>query len=123
MSKSYFTKFLPVEGEIKEGDKYSFGNRILTMTKEIIEKEKSYLDMSDEELDNLDITEGRRIKHKLFLCSRDVKIEDYLKEANVYIIHNGSEPPLKVIGEILTPEILENQEFTEKETEYLTIGK
>lgn len=29
----------------------------------------------------------------------------------------------KVIGEILTPGIVENQEFTEKETEYLTIGK
>lgn len=97
----YFAKYLPVEGEIKEGDKYLFANRILSMTKEIIEKERSYLDMSDEELSNMDIREGRRIKVKLFLCSRD--------------------NPNK-IQEILTIGIKEGQEFTEKQKDFLTLG-
>ena len=97
----YFTKYLPVEGEIKEGDKYLFANRILSMTKEIIEKERSYLDMSDEELSNMDIREGRRIKVKLFLCSRDNP---------------------KQAQEILTEGIKEGQEFSEQEKNYLTLS-
>jgi hypothetical protein len=68
---------------------------------------------------------------KLFLCSRDIQVgdtityrgkeytvtEDSLKTARV------NTETYKVIGEILTPNIKEEQEFTKKEIEYLTIGE
>jgi hypothetical protein len=131
MSKKFFAKYSAVEGEIKEGDLYlqnlvgiGFINEIRTYTGGKLE--------------------ARDKKVKLFLCSRDIEVGDK------YFLENGSSkeytaemsdwtidgkivptpswsiwsmPIFKIIGEILTPGIVENQEFTEKETEYLTIGK
>ena len=150
MSK-YFTKFLPVEGEIKEGDKF--------------------LDHTDNLIKDAHIPEIYNNPHvpyfdgykkvKLFLCSRDIQIGDKVKSFNypeqyegelvnlrtskklvgakdhseIYHLADIQYPNdshcitaaisnfFKVIGEILTPGIVENQEFTEDEVKSLTITK
>ncbi len=57
MKLLYFAKWLPVEGEIKEGDMYLFGNKVFKAG-----NDKRY---------------GRGLKKmKLFLCSRDIKLYD-----------------------------------------------
>lgn len=92
------------------------------------------------------------IDNKMMLCTRDIKVGDTCKFlhptnphpehlANNYKIldlHHSTYKPyevrtdngygpkegyFKVIGEILTQGIKEGQEFTEKEIEFLTIGK
>jgi len=98
MSKLYFAKYRPVEGEIKEGETgISINNATYT------------------HFNHLGKNYGKPAR--LFLCSRDIKPEDYLKEGNVHIYHDSSEPPFKVIGEI-SPEatwIKENMEFDERD--------
>lgn len=84
-----------------------------------------------------------RIIGKLFLCSRDIQIGDKFQQnpasfpayistcvgkRDGFIICDedrkwAEETVFKVVGEILTPKITENQEFTEKEIEFLTIGE
>lgn len=64
--KKYFAKYLPVEGEIKEGDTviHKVTNDIGTVTK--VSDEGKY---QDEEV----------IKVKLFLCSKDIQVDDVVK--------------------------------------------
>jgi hypothetical protein len=59
MNKSYFTKYLPCEGEIKEGD------RAITARGEIFVATK----------ENNDPIYGDKLL-KLYLCSRDIKVGD-----------------------------------------------
>jgi hypothetical protein len=139
-----FAKYLPVEGEIKEGDYWQHPKG------PIFPWTKAY--------ERGPISSGLGKKVKLFLCSRDIKVGDTFKIdypsidshledrvcTEVYnpnkVMNTGEKLPLmyminatgahlnhgecfKVIGEILTPNIKEGQKFTEKQIDYLTIGK
>ena len=120
MSKKYFTKYLPVEGEIKEGDKYScphkghgidLGNGIPHKPKTII---CTY--------PHSGYTCKDCYKIKFFLCSRDIEPGDqvYSDFDNGYlgIAKKKSEGfNFKMIGEI-SPEatwVKEGDEFDEGE--------
>ena len=63
MSKKYFTAYLPVEGEIKEGDKYS--------SEGYNEPKTASADWSKSTCSFYDV-----YKVKLFLCSRDIQVGD-----------------------------------------------
>ncbi|MFA9239427.1 MAG: hypothetical protein ACEQSQ_05995 [Candidatus Paceibacteria bacterium] len=113
--KPYFAKRLPIEGEIKKDDWFQRPDGVIKQAHKDFEPIKGLT------------------KVKLFLCSRDIQVGDRYKSprfagANEFIDceRYASEPmegSFKVIGEILTPGIIENQEFTEKEAEFLTIGE
>jgi hypothetical protein len=119
----YFAKYLPVEGEIEEGDVFQSGTFISSPV------DKGYLkEMKKRPNDFPNLT-----KVKLFLCSRDIQVGDTITHSksgaqlkvNAHVIPSQSAyiDWFKVIGEILTDGIKEGQEFTEKEVEYLTIGE
>lgn len=103
--KQYFTKYLPVEGEIKEGDivtcmgytgiytSFEFGKGFRLQ----FPNGKANLFPEDE----LSEEDYKHQKVKLFLCSRDNS--EYAQE-------------------ILTEGIKEGQEFTEFEKDLLTLG-
>lgn len=127
--KKYFAKWLPVEGEIKEGDKVRHNGKIVTALKKEGEGDTWKTDGFPTYGSNLQ-------KVKLFLCSRDIQVGDtYFWEGNKYIcdstIHLGAlmaienVHPLdryKVIGEI-SPEatwVTEGMEFDENEVEITT---
>ena len=126
--KKYFAKYLPVEGEIKEGDKakekYSINPKIVNVIAVNV--------------DGLVNCEGQDLwyapealqKVKLFLCSRDIAVGDkvyeeladgtygeefeWTEEINKY---NSTDCVFKVIGEI-SPEatwVKEGDEFDEDE--------
>lgn len=119
MSKPYFTKYLPVEGEIKPDDdfKHSIKDGIHTNT------------------DITSINHPDYQKVKLFLCSRDIKVGDkqiHLPSGEIIsTIHDeidlelctvgfksiGLQPVFKVIGEISpdTTWVKEGDEFDEDE--------
>lgn len=71
-TKTYFAKYLPVEGEMKEGGKYitNCGN-VYNADKESIEAHKE-----------LEKSQGKKVINdyfkpvKLFLCSRDIQVGD-----------------------------------------------
>ena len=66
MNKPYFIKWLTVEGEIKEGDHYSFEGRINLCKGSILpELEKLY---------DRKMVEYQKVK--LFLCSRKIEVGD-----------------------------------------------
>lgn len=120
--KTYFTKYLPVEGEIKDGERgWSINNALYTHYEYL---GKSY---------------GKPVK--LFLCSRDIQDHDnciYMGkykgvvtrsihgksiwvltdgEGNHHIYADDLDNLIKVIGEISSGAIWvkENQEFEEEE--------
>lgn len=131
-NKPFFTKYIAVEGEIKEGDKFIWLNEVFTATP---------LTMKMGQADR---------PVKLFLCSRDIQVGDYIctnpdstcqsefrftGEPATECINCGAKlvkKEYKVIGEI-SPEatwVKEGDEFDEyrwiwepgedMETEYLT---
>ena len=122
MQKKYFTKYLPVEGEIKEGDRYFRDGSLV-----IIAARKSDIEYCN---NNPSIE-----KVKLFLCSRDIQVGDkYLEHTQinpdryqefVFTLDDkldGFEPEnsFKVIGEV-SPEaiwVTEGMEFDEEELYY-----
>lgn len=144
----YFAKYLPVEGEnVQIGTKVkyllAFG-AIGTVTR--IDGDRAYTDEGTDINGEFSISASKDPKYlieiishnKLFLCSRDIQVGDkvmgLLLDKSGYKEHtltNSNEEvklaiesgDFKVIGEILTPGIIENQEFTEKEIEFLTIGE
>lgn len=110
-NKPFFTKYIAVEGEIKDGQvimsrdgSRSINNNIKDISPEMRTKANS-----------LGYKAG-----SLFLCSRDILPEDYANEnVQVHIYHDGSEPPFKVIGEV-SPEVTwvtEGMTFSEEEIE------
>lgn len=145
--KKYFTKYLPVEGEPKEGDITLLAGEIAPYNKIV----PIGLKAANSQL--------KYQKVKLFLCSRDIQVGDKVKSFNypeqyegelvnlrtskklvgakdhseIYHLADIQYPNdshcitaaisnfFKVIGEILTPGIVENQEFTEDEIKLLTI--
>lgn len=62
----YFTKYLPVTGEVKEGDTFFFKNSTLPHIKNSLLEIKYPLSRDDDP----------KILVKLFLCSRDIQIGD-----------------------------------------------
>ena len=117
--KKYFAKYLPVEGEIKDGDYYHWA---VTNT---IQKFKAL----SERKPSSDCT-----KMKLYLCSRDIQVDDeyyneefeFTKYPNKSIAGSQTEfvgvnGSYKTIGEI-SPEaawVKEGDEFDEDEIMYL----
>ncbi len=122
--KTYFAKYLPVEGEIKEGDLYI-----------------SHFHKQPAVMDKINIWSFPLQKVKLFLCSRDIQVGDkvitpyptnseniinennlqYFKELTIIPLNKVSNEGVwlgayKVVGEI-SPETLsyvkEGQEFDE----------
>lgn len=105
--KNYFCKFLPVEGEIKEGDYWTHSGlrpkKIVDIDKKVNLKEhpelktkRDYLKLRDAKL------------CKLFLCSRDIKVGDkvkHIESTNFYTIkeitkNEGSNPDeIKLLSE------------------------
>jgi hypothetical protein len=139
---NHFAKYLPVEGEIKEGDmmfiKFPHPQGQIRKCWYIYKHEEH-----EEQLmidDPKDPNRGRGFlkrnevkKAKLFLCSRDIQIGDLVFASHEEYAGNVIDEldlikwrdhyhAYKMVGEILTPDIKEGQEFTEKEVEYLTIG-
>lgn len=113
-SKQYFAKWLPVEGEIKEGN-WVIGATMVVYRLEG-EEWKTYLEFKSI------ATSIKRVK--LFLCSRDIKVgdrildEDLLQDERICsideIIGDGYRKWIRKIGEI-SPEatwVKEGDEFT-----------
>lgn len=154
MSKQYFAKYLPVEGEIRKGMKY-----ILTEGSNLGAYTTGYIGTAAIDfIPEAQEFQGGKIL-KLFLCSRDIQVGDKVRSFNypeqeerevmklrtskklvgaenhseIYHLADIQYPNeintaavsnfFKVIGEILTLGIIENQEFTEKEIKFLTIGE
>lgn len=67
----YFTKYLPVEGEIKEGNWYIWKNN------KALCRATGDLDILNNHLKHKDIE-----KVKLFLCSRNIQVGDKFNSAN-----------------------------------------
>lgn len=126
--KLYFTKYLPVEGDPKEGDMVIYKVIGWTENYEDAVKAATYGDPLP-------------IKVKLFLCSRDIQIGDFATERLTtgeyedFEIHTENDifpdmiekgTQFKKIGEI-SPEaakfVREGQEFDEEELYYLLDGR
>ena len=119
--KPYFAKYLPIEGEIKEGDvcyldPIGFGKAIMDYG------ELCFYSKHPTSGGSLTTPISRNLNdkrpYKLFLCSRDVKPLDIMDEnIKVHIYHDNSEPPFKSLGEISTEAtwVKEGDEFTEEE--------
>lgn len=89
--KPYFAKFIPVEGEIKKGD-YYIDNSLAKNTLHFCRENPS---------EDLNTSDHICKKVKLFLCSGDIKPEDFAsRESRVHVSFNNPEPPFKIIGEI-----------------------
>jgi hypothetical protein len=121
--KTYFAKYLPVEGEIKEGDYFKYHESDVFQCKDITD------------------IDGDCYKVKLFLCSRDIQVGDqvyylqdgeYLKSICTQSNDDGIDidhpvhfyPPevFKVIGEIspdAATRVKEGHEFEKGEEYYL----
>jgi hypothetical protein len=117
--KKYFAKYLPVEGEPKEGDM-------------VIYKEVGWTENYEEALKAAVYGDPIPIKVKLFLCSRDIQVGDEVHipypsgevrikptEASIIAIGNvaAKNNGYKVVGEI-SPEatwVKEGDEFNEEE--------
>lgn len=82
MSKQYFAKFLPVDGEIKEGDMFK-----ISFTGLMKKAEKFDL----EGIINCNSVGDK--KYKLFLCSRDIQVSDEVRLQN--------KPEFTFYGEVL----------------------
>lgn len=131
MSKPYFAKYLPVEGEIKEGDWYIPKSSKLIL--QSLMTEVSYgvpiagiIMNTTKQLSHTFHSEPLQ-KVKLFLCSRDIKVGDIVKDSlfNEHLVtdnymgnkHQWEGNWFKVIGEV-SPEakwVKEGDEFGEDE--------
>ena len=133
--KKYFAKYLPVEGEIKEGDYWTKEGRksfskIFDIDKKISSPLKEKYPGIKTKGDYLKVT-GAKLG-KLFLCSRDIQVGDeyyneqfeFTKYPNKSIADSSTEMvgengSYKVIGEI-SPDAIwvkEGDEFDEDELE------
>jgi hypothetical protein len=137
MNKLYFTKYLPVEGEIKEGDAYQINGQTFTLSgghfnnppNRLILKKYPEVKTHGEWINKV------AEKVKLFLCSKDIQIGDKpYNKAGKELEHPVSDIDLdilkeleafKVIGEI-SPEaswVKEGDEFDEyQESDTITTG-
>jgi len=74
MNKKYFTRHLPVEGEVQDGDWFFFEGRNLPLRKDSKLEAECPLSTDD----------NPKIKVKLFLCSRDIQVGDKGYNPNPY---------------------------------------
>ncbi len=97
----YFLKYIPVEGKAGKGDTILVNNLPIYLQRDLFDFEMSY--------------DPERVK--LFLCSRDIQVEDYKTPGKLHIYHNGSEQPFKIIGEVdpKLRKLKEGDEFDEIE--------
>lgn len=106
--KQYFVKYLPVEGEIKNGNKFLSNEEIKICVNE--NGRSSCLVNGDK-------------KVKLFLCSRDIQVGDkykYIDETDNNSIHEG----LANIIEVREDEVVfDNKTFLYKREVIKVIGK
>jgi hypothetical protein len=120
--KTYFAKYLPVEGELKEGDITYWDSNEGYFSKQFVKVAKSF--------ETHAIASGWK-KFKLFLCSRDIQVGDKVFSSKVsYLTQDETitvdeyniticreEEDFKVIGEI-SPEatwVKEGDEFDESQ--------
>lgn len=140
--KKYFTKWLPVEGEIEEGDKFSADGRIYTFfgfdgTKSSVNTVESgyiYHSANNSAQEWL----SKRKKVKLFLCSSDIQVGSTIRfEGDIALVElshyceseyhlsrlkNSEATFFSVIGEI-SPEatwITEGMELTEDQIKIIS---
>lgn len=110
--KKYFLKYIPVEGKAGKGDTILVNNLPIYLQRDLFDFEMSYA--------------PERVK--LFLCSRDIKIGDWLTHINgqeTYVdeellisVNKGRLPnDFKVIGEVnpKLKKLKEGDEFDETE--------
>ena len=94
MSKQYFAKYLPAEGEIEPGDFYLFYGKITQCNVSILKEL--------EELYGRPMTEYQKVK--LFLCSRGIKVGDEVAhiETNTKfkVIH------IDIVSQLISPPIV-----------------
>jgi hypothetical protein len=111
MSKLFFTKYLPIEGEIAK-----YGEKVIDESG----------DVSVYKYSELNTTHGNLKKTKLFLCSRDIEVGDKVldEEFCEWIVQDSDLKALylltKVIGEI-SPEatwVKEGDEFDEEQIQF-----
>lgn len=128
-NKPYFAKYLPVEGEIKEGDKVLVSRPMGAFIGTVVSNKI----VSDNNVLMYSLNEVEKAKVKLFLCSRDVKMGDKVKieggSFNDYEIDREEQIFnghlfYKIIGEI-SPEatwIKEGDEFDITDVKRIAIG-
>lgn len=95
MSKLYFTKYLPIEGEIKEDD--------------------TTFRMGKVQKANLNFPKDYQQKVKLFLCSRDIQVGDE------YTYEESKGKLLKKEGNTITTEWLEGFNKGKKSTDHIVM--
>lgn len=127
--KSYFAKYLPLEGEINSGDFAKTPTGKVHRCLQVFESMPAKMDLEDGKL----WQENELKKVKLFLCSRDIQIKDLKPRADIFYDDRGRTHEvtqswidsrtifpkqwLKIIGEI-SPEAIwvkEGDEFEEEE--------
>lgn len=79
--KTYFAKYLPVKGEIKEGDWVIHPDGKVRKCIEIIKGDKDFNDFITM-TDNTGCYRDKSKKVKLFLCSRNIQVGDKVKSFN-----------------------------------------
>lgn len=137
--KKYFCKYLPVEGEIKEGDICYFTQFKEFGTATMVYDELCFVSFPQESKGSLTSPISRNLDdkqpYKLFLCSKDILVGDkyfnedfdYTKYPNESIANASSEmvgvnSSYKVIGEI-SPDavwVTEGMEFDDDEIQPTT---
>lgn len=138
-NSTYFAKYLPIEGEMKKGDKFVRSkDDICTFIKWLPEESSeaypkvSLIQNSWAEEEGVHKYFGQNIKpHKLFLCSKDIQVghnvwfegQEY-KNASRALVESAPLDTFKVIGEIssMATWVKEGDKFNEsqlsKETWY-----
>lgn len=104
--KKYFAKYILVDGDIIPP---------CIVIEELLTGEKELFQLHS--IDEVDYSRQKLVK--LFLCSREITPEDYLVEGKIHLYHDGSNDPLKIMGEISQDAtwVKDGDEFDENEVE------
>ena len=126
----YFTKYLPIEGEIKEGDGiiWTKGSRHGVVINDL---ESGNFDIGFPDGSFLTVKKEDLKVKKLFLCSRDIQVDDIyfwengpIKDQPLYSsgeqLMDGSE--YKVIGEVSTDAVWVTEGMEFEKTDLLPVA-
>lgn len=146
--KKYFLKYLPIPGPINQGDKVLHNGEVLTT--KTFDTWFGKWDFIEKNISPVKYDKNIQ-RAGLFLCTRDIKVGDIVRfklwsggpwkdvevtdvfddNGKVVIIRDGDFKIqtsidamnwcFKIIGQALNEGLKEGQEFTEKQSEYLTI--
>lgn len=152
MKERFFTKHLPVQGDVKEANHVFYNNDIYRVCKDVDnEIDHAIIVDEDEREDYLRIPWHELTSAKLFLCSTEVCEKDnfrihydsgrissqthtcaraesmqdrgdmivYTKNGTDYLVPEAN--CIKILGEVLTPDVRGGLTFTEKQSKYLTL--